>query len=133
MRRRVWLGLIAVPLAGGAIVGIAALAGAFDDADEAREVATRYAAALTAGSSESLAAVSCTDPSKREAAAFEARAGGNAMRWRVLHGPEVRDDTARGTLRVFDGDLHRDYPFSLEKRDGTWCAHFNWTRLGRGG
>jgi len=118
-----------------AAVGVAALLGAFDGDDEAeaRATAQRYAAALTAGSSRALAAVACTPPSSRQAAAFDERAGSSTMRWSVLQGPRVDDDIAHGTLRLVDGEQHRDYPFSLLRRDGSWCAHYNWSSLDTSG
>lgn len=125
----------AVLAVAAAAVGVAALLSAFDGDDEAEAHATaqRYAAALTAGSSQALAAVACAPPSPRQAAAFDERAGSGTIRWSVLHGPRVEDDMAHGTLRLVDGEQHRDYPFSLLRRNGSWCAHYNWSSLDTSG
>lgn len=132
MRRRLRLAA-AVLVLGAAAVGLAAVLGAFDDEQaDAQAVASRYAAALTDGSSRALAAVTCTPPSPQQAAVFDERAGGG-MTWSLLRGPQVDGDLAHGTLRVVDGEQHRDYPFSLRQQDGSWCAHYNWSSLNTGG
>lgn len=111
--------------------GTAALLGAFDaaGADAARSTAQRYSEALNSGSSRAMAAVTCSPPSPEQAKAFDARAGSSNLRWSVLESPRIDDDVAHVTLRAAEGDQHRDYPFTLHRRDDGWCAFFNWSRL----
>ncbi|MGH3433300.1 MAG: hypothetical protein ACRDQB_10740 [Thermocrispum sp.] len=129
-RRRVLVTLAAVVVVGLAF-GVAAALGAFGGAGDAaaRSAAQRYADALNAGSSRQLAAVTCSPPSPSQAKAFDTRAGASDLRWSVLTGPRIDGDVAHVTLRAKDGGQHRDYPFTLHRRDEAWCAHFNWSRL----
>lgn len=118
-----------VALAGSA-AAVATWAGAFDHDDaEVAAVAERYAGALTSGDSRRLAAVTCQDPTKSQAIAFESRTGSGSLRWLVHRPPVIEDDVANGTLRATDGSRHRDYPFTLHHREDGWCAHYNWNRL----
>lgn len=127
MRQRFVVAVLAVA---GIGVGPAVLLGACDDgASEARAVADRYAKALTSGSAPELAALTCSEPTEQQRDAFESMAKDSSVDWSVLDGPEVTDDTARGTLRAVHGDRHRDYPFSLHLRDGSWCANYNWSSV----
>lgn len=123
----------AVLLVAGLHIGVAALAGAFDDdEDEARDAAERYAKALTDGSGQALTALACRRPSPGEVKAFEAMAKGSALKWRVLAPPQIDEHdgaVARGTLRATERGRHQDYPFSLHLRDGAWCANYNWSTL----
>lgn len=134
MTRRLVLGAGAAVVALAVGLGLAALLGAFDSSGDprARAAAQQYAEALTEGSSRDLAAITCDPPTRRQAKAFDIRAGAGAMRWSVLEGPNIEDDIAHVTLRAADGDRHRDFAFTLHRRGDSWCAYFNWSRLDAG-
>lgn len=127
----VWLALAACVVVA---VGAAALAGAFDDdgSAEAEATAQAYSDALNNGVSDELAGVTCAQPNAAQASAFDRRAGSSTLRWSVLDAPRIEDDIAHVTLRAVDGKRHRDYPFTLHRRDDGWCAFFNWARLDAG-
>lgn len=97
----------------------------------ASDAANRYAAALSSGSSTTLAGITCTSPTPDQARAFERRAAGGRLAWAVHSAPEVDGDRADGVLRARDENAHRDYEFTLLKRGDGWCAHYDWASLTR--
>ncbi|WP_162830171.1 hypothetical protein [Amycolatopsis palatopharyngis] len=44
--------------------------------------------------------------------------------------PTVQGDSATGTMRGKQGNSQKDFTFALLKREGTWCASYNWGSVG---
>lgn len=90
-----------------------------------RELARRFATALSADTAAPLVEISCEKPNQAELEAFNAEAARYDHVFTVSEPPTVRGDVATGKMRGRVGEL----TFTLHRRSFGWCAEFQWSGL----
>lgn len=101
--------------------------GAGQDVRAARELAGRFAAALSADSAAPLVKISCAKPNRAEIEAFDTEAARYDHTFTVTEPPTVRGEVATGKMRGRVGEL----TFTLHRRGSGWCAEYQWSGLVR--
>lgn len=91
----------------------------------ARQLAERFATALSADSAAPLVKISCEKPNQAEIEAFNAEAARYDHTFTVTELPTVRGDVATGKMQ---GRV-RELTFTLHRRSFGWCAEFQWAGL----
>lgn len=91
----------------------------------ATRLARSYAEALSGNSATALAAITCTQPSSREAKAFHTLAQRSDFQFELLGRPKITGDLAKGKMSARDGML----VYKLHRTESGWCADYNWQSL----
>lgn len=95
------------------------------DVRAVRELAKRFAAALSSDTAEALTAISCSTPSAEQLAAFNSEAVKSDFTFTLIGAPHIDGDVATGKMQ---GRLEV-LSYTLHKRDSGWCASFEWSAL----